>query len=185
LDYTLDISKEIADLFDKEDLVAYFDFCFLRAGLSSVYGLCKIAKSKKKTDVRNYLSLVFIADLPEPTAANDTLKALNNICDEQLIPLVPRLNSVVSQPVMSTKPEMLLKQLDIFLDDHFQPDQHFIGNKLFPALTKLTGFKTESLVFWEDKAPIAKTAGRETRLPETNRYQPETLIGRLKKMLGF
>ena len=67
-DASIDIKQELADLFEKEDLVAYFDVISSPDITPPLSGICKIAKPLAETTGRPYISLLFIIDTPDADA---------------------------------------------------------------------------------------------------------------------
>jgi len=67
-DDTLDLKQQIVDLFNLEEMFAFFDFVLKMGSERTVTGLCKISRPKAKKRAR-YYSMLFIID-----TANDEIR---------------------------------------------------------------------------------------------------------------
>lgn len=59
----IDLKQQLIGLFEKEEVLAFFDFELMVDPGLSVQGLCKISEPKVGASMSNYLSLLFIVDV--------------------------------------------------------------------------------------------------------------------------
>ena len=142
---TIDVSEESINLFEKEDLVAFFDFTFNRKDLQPVEGLCKISRPKAGQSSMNYFSLLFIVDTPDKEIMDQIRKITGRLNEENLrVPLGGVSYSVV-MPSVSVREKICIKQVDIILEAPCRTEA-FITEKLFPAVLSITGFSSSGLI---------------------------------------
>ncbi|MEO5359095.1 MAG: hypothetical protein H7843_01465 [Nitrospirota bacterium] len=144
-DDIVDLEQEFYDSFEKEQMLAYFDFIVPRGAIP---GLCKISKPKKGRTT--YLSAIFLIDTPDESTFNSMASYAKNINWDNFKNYLPGFNSAMSMPYAGAKTEVYLIEADIFIDIPIDMPKQFITHKLYPSIEKVTGFKTGTLVFWDD-----------------------------------
>jgi hypothetical protein len=149
-DSALDLMDELAGLFREEDLVAFFEFRHESESGQPLSGLCKIAVPKKDSGKMNYLSLLFIVDIPDDAARRESREMENALVRNAVSRSVPEVITVLSPPAADPAPEIRLKQMDLILDPETKVDGPFVANRLYPALAESGTMKAGELVWFED-----------------------------------
>ncbi len=153
-DDRVDLMKQISDLFDKEDMLAYFDFTHevVEDGVShTIEGICKISKPKEVDPKTNCLYLTFILDAPDDETWTNVNQYVKQVEWESLPSYVDEMESVLSMPAVShDNSGHYFKQVDIYLHKHVAIDRAFLSTKLFHAIEKVAGLSTHGLSPWDD-----------------------------------
>jgi hypothetical protein len=174
---SVDIMQEFVGLFEKEDMVSFFDFQHTVQEKESVSGFCKITKPKKGTTELNYLSLVFIIDSPDAETRSSISDAMKKFNEDSLKKYLPAIKTVISMPAMDAAPETYLKQVDIIFETRFTADKRFIFEELYPAIRDVTHFNVEEMSWWDDVSDSqATTEKRDAR----NHKMEKFLMRKLK-----
>lgn len=176
-----DIMEEFVGLFEKESFVCFFSFQFKVEGKAAVSGLCKVARPKRGTSKLNYLSLVFIIDTPdrETRTAIDTI--MKRLEEGHMNEDLPELKTAVSIPAMDYDSGIYLKQLDLILHARDIPDEHFIAERVYPAILKVAQFEGGELIWWDDLAELRATTPTGAVLQKS---QDSSLVEKLKRIFG-
>jgi len=179
---SIDIMQEFMDLFEKEDVVATFDFlCPFETG-KPVSGLCKISKSKDDASSMHYISLVFIVDLPAANIYGTAKEIVEKLDESNLKKVLPRLQTVAPAPALNTGPEIFLKQIDLIMDDGFIPNNTFISEKLIPAVCRITHFNLGELVWWDSAhQETPSNDSIRSRMTSERQESVDSFLDRLKK----
>ncbi|MBF0459505.1 MAG: hypothetical protein HQK99_16565 [Nitrospirae bacterium] len=146
-DDIVDLEQEFYNSFDKERMLAYFDFTFPKGALP---GLCKLSKPKEAQAKSTYFSAIFIIDTPDDGTFNEVSSYVKNINWDNFRNYLPGFNSVMSMPYAGTRTEIYFLEADIFIDMTIDIPKQFVLHKLYPSIEKVTGFKAGKLVFWDD-----------------------------------
>ncbi|MCG6553730.1 MAG: hypothetical protein L7F77_15500 [Candidatus Magnetominusculus sp. LBB02] len=161
-DGTVDLEQDFYDSFEKEQMLAYFDFVFPDSG--TLPGLCKISRPKEGRTT--YFSAIFIIDTPTEDAFNEVSSYAKKINWDNFKNYLPGFNSAMSMPYAATKTGLYILEADIYIDTPIDIPKQFVLHKLYPAVEKVTGLKTGKLVFWDDirDGSSGKEAAAETQL---------------------
>jgi hypothetical protein len=144
----VDLEQEFYDSFNQEEMLAYFDFTFPKGAFWP--GLCKISKPKEGHTKSTYFSTLFIIDTPDDSALSDVSSYAKRINWDSFGNYLPAFNSVMSMPFAGAKTGNYFLEADIFIDMPIDMPKQFVMHNLYPSIEKVTGFKTGSLVFWDD-----------------------------------
>ncbi|WP_420264571.1 hypothetical protein [Candidatus Magnetominusculus dajiuhuensis] len=155
----VDLEQEFYDSFEKEQMLAYFDFAFPKGALP---GLCKISRPKEGHTKSTYFSTLFIIDTTSDSAFNEVASYARKIQWDDFRNYLPGFNSVMAMPYAGQKTETYFLEADIFIDTPIDIPKQFVLHRLYPSIEKVTGFKTGTLVFWDDIDP-KKEDTAETR----------------------
>ncbi len=174
----IDIMQEVVDLYGREDMLAFFDFSIERHGQGAISGLCRISKPKQGSSQMPYLSLVFVVDTPDESSRRMIPTLIAKLEGDALRGLVPEVIEVVPMPAMGATGDNYVKQIDVLLDAHVEPDERFIAGMLLPAVRDATGLRTGELVWW-DPALTAGAGGHEVAAADT----PSLLEGLRRRLV--
>jgi hypothetical protein len=147
-DESVDLLREFVDLYSREEMLAFFEFRLRRPGGPEVEGLCRISQPKDGRSNLNYLSLGFVADMPDESARALIDTALAQLTGDALRSAMPGVIEVLPLTAMPAGPESYVRQADILLDDEALLDTRATLTQLVPALTRLTGLDARELVWW-------------------------------------
>jgi hypothetical protein len=181
-DTILDLNQELMSVFNKEEMVAFFDFTFTGSDNEVFSGLCKIAHPKKEGSRLTYFSLLFITDVPDSKKWSDMDTMMAKIDWNRFARYLPHVDSVLSIPIHKSIKGVYLRETTIYLTNTNPSLRSYLTNDLYPAILKVTGFKAEEPVFWGD-AP----AGKPVRQPQPSAQvrQESSLLDKLKDLFGI
>jgi hypothetical protein len=181
-DTILDLNQELMSVFNKEEMVAFFEFTF-SGGDNEVYsGLCKIAHPKKEGGKLTYFSLLFITDVPDSKKWSDMETLMAKIDWNRFARYLPHVDSVLSIPIHKSIKGVYLRETTIYVTNTKPSLKSYLVNDLYPAILKVTGFNAEEPVFWGDQ-PAGKTAAEMSLSAE---IRPEaSFLERLKNLFGL
>lgn len=160
----IDIMQEFAELYQHEEMLAFFEFSIERPGAAAVNGLCKIAKPKTGDTRLRYLSLTFMADTPDDASTATIEAGLDQLDRDAFKASLASAAEIVPVPLMTIGSENYLRQFDIMLGEHVDAGKPFIMDRLLPALRSFAGLHAQHVVWWDavaespDRTP-ADTAG--------------------------
>jgi hypothetical protein len=180
LDRVIDLDKQFVELFNKEQMLAYFDFhADFGQGLGAS-GLCKISSPRKSESESAYVSLLFIVD----TSDFDVLEAAEKRCRgfdwESFRADLPGFETALRMSYTSSDQKNFFEEVDLYFRKGFGVCRVFVSNRLLPAVANLTGFRCGDLTFWEDLGAPPKPVDR--RAIESV-AQGQSLVGKLKRLL--
>ena len=144
----VDLVREFVDLYSREEMLAFFEFCLERTDGGSVEGLCRISQPKDGRSNLYYLSLGFVTDTPDEMSRACVEAALARLDGDALRASVPSVIEVLPVTAMATGPESHVRQADILLDEETSGDAKTFLAQLVPALAKLTGMQAGEMVWW-------------------------------------
>lgn len=147
-DESVDLLREFVDLYDREEMLAFFEFRLERPGHPEVEGLCRISRPKDGRSNLYYLSLGFVVDTPDEATRVFVDAALARLDGDALRSAVPHVLEVLPVTVMPSGPESYMRQADILLDDGVAGDPSTVLAQLVPALAKVTGILPREVVRW-------------------------------------
>jgi hypothetical protein len=177
----IDLTRQLIDLFNKEQMLAFFDFQLTPAGNEPVSGLCKISRPKGKGEQTQYVSLLFLIDTPNDALWEHVNIFVNHIGWDAFRRELPGVDTVLSIPHLIHKTGIYFKETAIYLSGDITVSKYFVSNKLYPAILRVMALKAGELVFWEDlpesKEQIKGIAGAKE--------SPQSLVSRLKDLFGL
>lgn len=177
----IDLERQLLELFNKERMLAFFDFQ-VRIGESEPYsGLCKISQPKGGGSQSRYLSLLFLIDTPSDTAwqqVDGYVKAVNwNTFEGEL----PGVTTVLPIPHLHGGTGLYFKEVDLYLKSTVTVMRHFVMNRLYPAILRVMKVDGGEVVFWDD-VPETRQTLKGFAL---NREPDRSVVDRLKDFFGL
>jgi hypothetical protein len=174
----IDVKQQLIDLFEKENVLAFFDFQLTLDQKETIQGLCKIAEPKEGQSKSNYLSLFFIIDTSEE-AKESTIDALiKGIAWGDFKKYMQGIDTVVSIPHVNYGTHHYIKEVELYLSPSQQATRAYLAGALYPAINKALGCRGGDLVFW-DEIPFEK---KNLEIPqETDRSLIAQLIDYFKR----
>jgi hypothetical protein len=177
----IDLSRQLTDLFNKEQMLAFFDFRFTPVGHEPVSGLCKISRPKGTGEQTQYVSLLFLIDTPNDESWEHVNAFVNLINWEAFRRELPMVDTVLSIPHLIHKTDIYFKETAIYLSSNFAVSKYYVSSKLFPAISKVVGLQAGELIFWED-LPESK---QEIRHLVPEKGPSHSLVARLRDFFGL
>lgn len=147
-DESVDLMREFVDLYDREEMLAFFEFRLERVGGDEVDGLCRISQPKDGRSNLYYLSVGFVVDTPDEATRAFVDQALEKLDGDALRSAVPSVVEVLPVTAMPTGPESYVRQADILFDDASAADPDALLAELVPALARVTGIRPREVVRW-------------------------------------
>jgi hypothetical protein len=176
----IDLTKQLTDLFKKEQMLAFFDFQVTPGGNEPVSGLCKISRPKGAGGQSQYVSLLFLIDTPNDEVWEHVNTFVNNIGWDAFRLELLGAETVLSIPHLIHKTGIYFKETAIYLSSNVTVSKYYVSSKLYPAVLRVMGLKAGELVFWED-LPESK---QEIKSLGWEKGSPQALVARLKDFLG-
>jgi hypothetical protein len=146
----IDLNQQLVELFNKERMLAFFDFQVKFGGIEPLSGLCKISRPKGVGQQSQYLSLLFLIDTPNYAAWKHVDLFAKDIDWNGLKGELPGVETVLSIPHLNQGTGIYFKEADIYLNSSVVIVKDYVLNKLYPAVLKVTGLQGGELVFWDD-----------------------------------
>lgn len=179
-DGRIDLMHDLTRLYEREDMLAFFDFALRRPGQAPLAGLCRVAQPREGAARLAYLSLTFVVDTPDAAARQDAVDAIGRITPAALRSALPEVREVLPVPVLGISAgtdENLVTQLDLLLQG--EPPRAFIPGQLVPAVGRLAGFQVTDFVWWQSSRPPSSADAGSPRPAEAG----EGLVARLRRFL--
>ena len=176
-----DIRQELVDQFAKESFLCFFTFQIALPDKASVSGLCKVARPKRGTSALNYLSVLFVIDVPDNEHRGQIESIVKRLEEGRFRQALPELKSIISIPAMEFDAGIYLKQLDLILHAQDVPDEHFIADRVYPAILEAGRFDADEMIWWDDLAELKATSPGGVILQKT---RDVSLGEKLKRMFG-
>jgi hypothetical protein len=147
---SVDLLREFVDLYDREEIVAFFEFGLAAAaGSAAIQGLCRISQPKGGRSNLYYLSLGFVADALDDGARQALDTALARLDGDAVRSAVPNAIEVLPVTEIPEGPEKTYaRQLDILLDEEVAADPVATLAVLVPAVAEISGIDARDLVLW-------------------------------------
>ncbi|MCK6555561.1 hypothetical protein L6Q96_13430 [Candidatus Binatia bacterium] len=181
-DGRIDLMQDFTRLYQREEMLAFFDFRIAPPGREAIGGLCRISRPKDAASKVRYLSLTFVVDTPDEAARQAAMTALDRIAPAPLRQTLPEIREVLPVPSLSGSDESLVTQIDLLV--HTDPARAFIAGQLVPVIGRLAGLEITDFVWWEaPKAP--PTSPPKAAAPTSARAAAAdvSLVGRLRRFL--
>ena len=177
----LDLTRQFIDLFNKEQMLAFFDFQITPGGNEPVSGLCKISRPKGTGEQSQYVSLLFLIDTPTDELWEHVNTFVNHINWDAFRREVPMVDTVLSIPHLIHKSGIYFKETAIYLGGDLSVSRYYVSSKLYPAILKVIGLKAGELVFWDD-LPESK---QKIKGIATGKVSHQSLVSKLKDFFGL
>ncbi len=146
----IDLKQQLIGLFEKEEVLAFFDFELAVAPGASVQGLCKISEPKAGTSKSNYLSLLFIIDAIDDAIEAKVDSYMKGILWHEFKNDISGIDMIVPMPNVSYGMRHYLKEVELYLGRQTQITPSFVSCDLYPAIVKTLGCRGGEPVFWDD-----------------------------------
>jgi hypothetical protein len=166
-DNRIDLDKQLIDLFNKEEMLAFFDFQLTIKSGERVSGLCKISKSKEKDSNSKYFSLLFVIDTPDDASRKDVKSYVESINWDILQIDLPQVENVFSIPHANIDNRYYFKEVYIIVGRNTEIMKPYVIDRLYPAIKKIEGIECGEIVFWDDS-------------PEKTQFPKEIIISERK-----
>ncbi|MBI4773706.1 MAG: hypothetical protein HY788_05915 [Deltaproteobacteria bacterium] len=180
-DASIDIKQELADLFEKEDVVAYFDVTSSPGITPPLTGICKVAKPLAGSPGQQYVSLLFILDTPDADTLRIARECVKQIDERRLIQYVPEITSAVPMPE-SMIGDAYVRHIDVLLAGSPGDQIQRIVGEIYEALRDIPSLELGELVWWEGEPSDSMNEGRDA---PRNTAENVSLMDRIKKRLGI
>ena len=181
LERPIDLDRELADVFKKEEMLAFFDFeCPLADG-NGLPGLCKISQSRAEASKEPYFSLLFLIDVPEGMRWGEVDAVMERIQWDRIQTRIAHVESVMSLPLLKAVKGVYIRETYIYSAFPREDMTPFLKGAFFPAIVKVTGFRAGDLVIWSDMADILKDVAAFG--PSEEKPMP-TFLRKLKGLLS-
>ncbi len=177
----IDLNQQLIDLFNKEEMLAFFDFQLSLSGNEPVSGLCKISRPKDTDQHTQYISLLFLIDTPNGAIWEHVNAYAENIDWSKFEAELPGIETVLSIPHLHHGTGIYFKETAIYLKSDAAASKYYVSNKLYPAILKIMGLRAGELVFWED-LPETK---HQLKSVLAEKESSQSMLSRLKDFFGL
>lgn len=144
----VDLVREFVDLYDREELIAFFEFSAEGPGGTSLEGLCRISRPKDGSSHLAYLSVGFVADTPDDASRALMDERLGRIDGDAVRAAVPQVAEVLPMSVMGPGSESYVRQADILFGEETLADPRAVLEQLVPALAAIADLRPGPLTWW-------------------------------------
>ena len=175
-----DLKEQWIKLFDREELVAFFDFKWAADETNRIHGLCKISEPRKGQAKSNYLSLLFIIDATDEAMEGLISLRIKDIPWADLNNYMAGIDMIVPLPHVSYGTQHYLKEVEIYLARDRRLSRTFIADELYPAMLKIFPCQGSELTFWEELPPEKKHLPIDQALKKTDRSLIDTIVNFFK-----
>jgi hypothetical protein len=145
-----DLKEQWIGLFDREEVVAFFDFLWTLDQKDRVQGLCKISEPKKGEAKSNYLSLLFIMDTTDEAMDGLIDSYMKRVPWTDFKKYLSGIDMIIPLPHVSYGTRHYLKEVEIYLVPDMKITRAFIADTLYPAIQKVLPCQGNELIFWEE-----------------------------------
>lgn len=149
-DLIVDLDKELLNMFDKEEMFAFFNFEVSTPSEKIVAGLCKVTKPKTGEAQSVYFSLLFILDIPDNDTWREVDTLMNSLQWGNFERHSEKIEYVLPMASRSLSTGNYFKEVCIYLTGMNDLTKQYIFNKVYSVLPAVTNFKTGDLTFWDD-----------------------------------
>lgn len=177
----IDVNQQLIDLFNKEKMLAFFDFWLDLGGNEPVSGLCKISRPRGAAVEAPYISLLFLIDTASEGIQRQVDAFARRIDWNTFCQVLPGVQTVLPIPTSHQGSGIYFKEADIYLNSDVVVTKAYVSNKLYPAISKVTGVRAGEMVFWDDLPE--KAQGIRGIMPEEKAGR--SVISRLKDLFGL
>ncbi|MDQ5984369.1 MAG: hypothetical protein CSYNP_00064 [Syntrophus sp. SKADARSKE-3] len=176
----IDLKQQLIDLFDREEILAFFDFQLAIRSNENIQGLCKISEPKKGQAASYYLSLLFIIDTTDDAIeglVDAHIKATSWVDFKHF---VKGVNMVVPLPHVRNETRHCLKEVEIYFDGNTRITRPYIAHELYPAILRVFRCIGGELVFWEELSSEKKQLKIDPGHHEGNRSLIDMVVDYFK-----
>jgi hypothetical protein len=170
-----DLKQQLIGLFDKEKVLAFFDFQLVIDQNESVQGLCKISEPKEGEAKSNYLSILFIIDTIGDAMEEKVDTLIKGISWSGFETHLWGSNMIIPMPHVRNDSQHYLKEVDIYLGANTRVSRSYIVDYLYPAIIKILGCRGNELIFWEE-LPVEK---KHLEITDVQRGMDGSLVERI------
>ncbi len=146
----IDLDRELLELFNKERMIAFFDYQVPQGEAPPLSGLCKISQPKSGTRQSRYVSLLFLMDTPDDVARQQVEAYVGWLDWNTFQHELRGVETVLPIPQVHKGSGIYLKEVDIYLDSGVSIVKQFVLNQLYPAILRVMRIRGGELVFWDD-----------------------------------
>lgn len=176
----IDLDQELLELFNKERMIAFFDFQVFPDKGDPCSGLCKISQPKSGSRKSRYISLLFLIDTPHDMAWKHVDAYAGRLDWNAFQHELPGAVTVLPIPHLHRSTGIYFKEVDIYINSSVSTEKRYIANQLYPAVVKIMGLKGGEMVFWDDIPENRQELQRVTIERESN----PSLVERIKNFFG-
>lgn len=176
----IDLKQQLIGLFEKEEVLAFFDFELAVDPGVTVQGLCKISEPKAGASKSNYLSLLFIIDASDDAIEAKVDSYMKGILWHKFKDRMSGIDIIVPMPHVSHGMRHYLKEVALYLGRQTQITPSFVSGNLYPAIVKTLGCRSGEPVFWNDLPREKKQFELTEALQGTDRSLIEMIIDYFK-----
>ena len=161
----INIDRELQDLVASEEVLAFFDITLPLQGAAAVEGLCKVSRPRARRSKATYLSVFFIVDAQDAATQRGVEQHLRKVDWNAAGEQTDGVDCFVPIPSRGATGGLVLKEVDVFLDDSVAPDIAFVRDVLQPVIARAADLRTGPVTVWEDvatdppDAPVAAAGG--------------------------
>ncbi|MHB8773184.1 MAG: hypothetical protein ACYC7J_19485 [Syntrophales bacterium] len=157
----IDLEQQLIELFDREDVLAFFDFQLPVDQKATVQGLCKISEPNQKDSKSGYLSILLIIDTVDE-AVEDAVRALmKGISWAELKKHTPGIEMIIPMPHVSHGTQHYLEEIAVYLAPQQRITKSYLTDDLYPAIMNTLGCSGNGLIFWDERLRPQKDANRD------------------------
>jgi len=148
-DDVLDLRQQLVDLFNREEMLAFFDFALEVGSDRGVTGLCKISRPKAR-ECSHYYSMLFIVDTADEEVRWEVGKYMKGINWEEIGSNIPGTDSVLSLQGIDLGPTVYFQEMDVYVKRGTDVTAQYITKEVYPTVSHAIGLKAGELMFWDD-----------------------------------
>ncbi len=145
----IDLDRQLLELFNKERMLAFFDFRVRLGDAEPLSGLCKISQPKGGGQQSQYLSLLFLIDTPDESAWHRVDAYTEHLGWDAFMRELPGVVTVLPIPHLHRGAGIYFKEVDIYVDSSVTIAKHYVMDKLYPAILRVAGLTGGEVVFWD------------------------------------
>jgi hypothetical protein len=157
-DGPIDLDQEISELFNKEEMLAFFDFHFPIGESEVLSGLCKISNPKERENRSTYYSLLFLIDVPEGRTHGEIDSLMAKVDWDQFRRYLPHVENVMPLPVHQQAEGVHVSETYVYVTAPNTSPDIYVRHELYPAILRVTGFKGGELVMWSEMTELEDMA---------------------------
>jgi hypothetical protein len=172
MEEVIDLKQQLMGLFDKEKVLAFFDFQLVLDQNESVQGLCKISEPKEGQAKSPYLALLFIIDAVDDAAEKKVDALMKGISWMGFKNHLRGSTMIIPMPRVASDTRHYLKEVDIYLSPDVRVSRSYIVDHLYPAIVTMLGCRGNEPIFW-DELPLEK---KQLEMADTNKRADRSLI---------
>jgi hypothetical protein len=155
----IDLDRELEDIFEKEEMRAFFDLQIALAGDRTASGLCKISEPKKHESGSTYFSLLFLIDVPDQNTRTEIDAVMAKVEWSRLQKYLGHVESVMSLPLRKPIEGIYLRETYVYVSAPHVFETAYLTDIFYPAIRKIMGFTAGDLVVWNDETSGSGASG--------------------------